>query len=144
MLVKELMTDNVRAVSANATVCEAAQGMADACIGALPVAQDQKLVGMLTDRDITVRVVSKALDPNKTTVSEVMTPGIFALIEDLDVAEAGKRMRAKQVRRAPVMNADGQLVGIVSLADFAVKSGNTELNDDVLKGVSEPAVPNLQ
>lgn len=144
MQVKELMTDKIRAVDAESTIRQAAKGMADANVGALPVARERKLVGMLTDRDITVRVVGEGLDPDSTTVGQAMTPEVFTLSENQDVAEAARSMRDRQVRRAPVMNGEGQVVGIVSLGDFAVKAGNPELSGEVLRGISEPAAPNVR
>ena len=143
MQVKELMTREVKGIGADATVRQAARQMAAINVGALPVARDQKLVGMLTDRDITVRVLGENLNPDETAVEKVMTPEVFTLSEDQDVSDAGKAMRDKQVRRAPVLNSEKKLVGIVSLGDLAVKSGDPALSGEVLKGVSEPAAPKV-
>lgn len=144
MQVKELMTQKVRAVGADASIRQAAREMATTDVGVLPVARDRKLVGMLTDRDITVRVLGADLDPDQTTVGTIMTPDVFTLSANQDIAEAGKAMRDKQVRRAPVMNEDGQLVGIISLGDLATKGDDHDLTGDVLKGISQPAAPNVQ
>jgi CBS domain-containing protein len=144
MQVKELMTEKVRAVGADATVRQAAQEMAQSNVGALPVARDRKLVGMVTDRDITVRALGKGLNPDETTVEQVMSSDVLTLSADQDVADAGRAMRDRQIRRAPVMNDDQQLVGIISLGDLAVKSGDAQLIGEVLKGISEPAAPNLR
>lgn len=143
MQVKEVMTDKVRAVGADATVRQAAEEMAQTDIGVLPIARDRKLVGMLTDRDIVVRVLGQGRNPDTTTVGEVMSSDIFTVAAEQDIAEAGQAMRDKQVRRAPVLNSDQQLVGIVALADFAVKGDDPALTGDVLRGVSEPAKPHL-
>jgi CBS domain-containing protein len=144
MQVRELMTSEVRAVDAAATVRQAAKGMAEADVGALPVAKDRKLVGMLTDRDITVRVIGEGLNPDHTTVGEIMSGEVFTLSADEEIAEAAKRMRDRQVRRAPVMNSEGQLVGIVSLGDFAVKGPDAAVTGEALKGISQPAAPNVE
>ncbi len=143
MQVKELMTREVKGIPTTATVRQAAQKMAAINVGALPVARDQKLVGMLTDRDITVRVLGENLNPDETTVEKVMTPDVFTLSEDQDVSDAGKDMRDQQVRRAPVTNSNGQLVGIVSLGDLALKYDDPQLSGHVLKGISEPAAPRV-
>jgi CBS domain-containing protein len=143
MQIKDLMTDKVRAVGADATVRRAAEEMATINVGALPVAQDRKLVGMLTDRDIALRVVAQGKDPETTPAKLVMTPDVFTVLADQDVAEAARAMRDKKVRRVPVLDSGQQIVGIVSLADLAAKSGDPGLSGEVLKGISRPAVPKL-
>lgn len=144
MQVREVMTEKVRAIGINATVRQAAREMATTNVGALPVAEDRKLVGMLTDRDITVRVIGKDLNPDATKVGEVMSSEVFTVSANQDVEDAGKALRDHQVRRAPVMDDNQQLVGIISLGDLATKGGNAALSGDVLAGISEPAAPNLQ
>lgn len=141
MLVKDIMTDQVRGTGADVSVRRAAQEMAQANVGALPVVRDQHLVGIITDRDIAVRVLGGGLDADRTTVAEAMTPGLFTVFADQEVAEAGQAMRAQQVRRAPVLDANQQLVGIVALGDIAVRGEDAELSGDILKGISEPADP---
>ncbi len=144
MQVRELMTNKVRAIKTDTTIRQAAKEMASTDVGVLPVSRDKKLVGMLTDRDITVRVIGQDKNPDDTSAEQVMTSDVFTVSEDQDVSIAGQAMRDKQIRRAPVVNKDGQLVGIVSLGDFAVKSGDTKLSGEVLKGVSQPSAPNLR
>lgn len=143
MQVKETMTNRVKAISADATVRQAAEEMAAINVGVLPVARDQMLVGMLTDRDITIRVVGQGLDPNKTLAGDAMTSGVLTVREDQEIEEVVQAMREKQIRRAPVLDANQRLVGIVSLGDLAAKGGDLELCGAALKGVSEPAEPNL-
>lgn len=143
MQVRELMTEKVKAVEADATVRQAATEMASINVGALPVARERKLVGMLTDRDITVRVVGQGLDPETTIVEKVMTPEVFTVTADQDVADAARIMRDKQMRRAPVMDNENRLVGIVSLGDLAAKSGDPSLSGEALRGISQPAEPQL-
>ncbi len=143
MKIKELMTEKVRAIDADATVRQAASGMASIDVGALPVAREGKIVGMITDRDITVRVVGEGRDPESTLTGQVMTPDVFTVSVDDDVTDAARAMRDKQVRRAPVMDNDQRLVGMFSVGDLAAKSGDVNLAGDVLKGISKPAAPNL-
>jgi CBS domain-containing protein len=143
MQVSDLMTDKVKIISADATIRQTAQTMAAINVGALPVAQDRKLVGMLTDRDITVRAVAQGLDPETTLAGQVMTTDVFTVPAEQEVTEAARAMRDKQVRRAPVLDSDQRLIGIVSLGDLAVKSGDAALSGEVLKGISQPAAPEL-
>jgi CBS domain-containing protein len=111
-------------------------------IGALPVCGDNdRLVGIITDRDITIRATAGCCDPAGTCVSDVMTPGIIYVFEDQDVTEAAHLMEENQIRRLVVLNQDKRLVGIVSLGDLAVKAGDDELSGEALELVSEPAMP---
>jgi len=142
MQVHEVMGRGVQCVHPNTTLREAAQKMRDLDVGPLPVCGDNdRLVGMLTDRDITVRAVAEGQDPRKTLVRDVMTPNVIYCFEDQDVAEAAQMMKENQVRRLVVLNRDKRLVGIVSLGDLAVDMGDEELAGNTLGGVSEPALP---
>jgi CBS domain-containing protein len=95
---------------------------------------------MLTDRDIIVRAVAEGRDPRETRVSDVMTPDVRYCFEDQDVEEAARVMNDLQIRRLPILNRSKRLVGIVSLGDLAVRTGNTALSGQALEGVSEPTV----
>jgi len=141
MLVYNVMTKGAECTQPNATLQEAAWRMKDLNVGSLPVCSQDRLVGMVTDRDIIVRSVAEGRDPRADRVQDVMTPGIVYCFDDQDVIEAVELMRDKQVRRLPVLNRDKQLVGIVSLGDLAVESGNDALCGHALEGVSEPADP---
>lgn len=111
-------------------------------VGSLPVCGDEdKLVGMITDRDITIRATAGACDAKATLVQDVMTPGIVYCFEDQDVEDATKLMEDNQIRRLAVLNREKRLVGIVSLGDLAVKVGNDHLSGEALERVSEPAQP---
>jgi CBS domain-containing protein len=110
-------------------------------VGALPVCENDRLVGMLTDRDITVRATAESLPPGLGRVRDVMTPNIIYCYEDQLVTEAVRLMEDNRIRRLPVLNRDKRLVGIVSLGDLAVKTGDEELTGEVLEQVSEPAAP---
>jgi len=141
MQLKEIMTHGVNAVPPDATLKEAAEKMKNLDIGPLPVCDGEQLVGMLTDRDITVRAVAEGRDPTKAKVRDVMTSDIVYCFEDQSVEEAAKLMEEKQIRRLPVLNRNKWLVGIVSLGDLAVSSGDQKLAGEVLEQVSEPAEP---
>ena len=139
MQVKEVMTRGVQCARPTDNLAVAAAKMRDLDVGPLPVCGDHdRLVGMLTDRDITVRAVAEGQDPKATRVSEVMTPNIIYVFEDQDVNEAAQLMKENQVRRLVVLNRDKRLVGIVSLGDLALDTGDEELAGATLEAVSEP------
>jgi CBS domain-containing protein len=140
MKVKEVMTRGVEVIHPEATVKEAAEKMKKLDVGPLPVCDNDRLLGMLTDRDVTLRATAEGRDPAQLKVSDVMTPGVEYCFEDDDVREAAKHMETKQIRRLPVLNRDKRLVGIVSLGDMAV-DGDEKLAGKALKGISEPAEP---
>jgi CBS domain-containing protein len=141
MQIKDIMTPHVEVVSPNTTLTEAAEKMSRLDIGPLPVCDGQRLVGMLTDRDITVRATAKGCDPNTTTVDKVMTPEVVYCFEDQNVETAAQMMAKRQIRRVPVLNRDKRLVGMVSLGDLAVDTHNQQKVGETLRHVSEPAEP---
>lgn len=142
MQLKEIMTQGVQVIAPEATVKEAAEKMKQLNIGPLPVCDGERLVGMLTDRDITTRVVAEGRDPTTMKIREMMTPDIVYCFEDQDVHEAARLMEQHQIRRLPIVNHNKWLVGIVSLGDLAVGTGDQKLAGEVLEQVSEPATPN--
>jgi CBS domain-containing protein len=113
------MTRDVQTIRPEDTVQEAARLMSDIDAGALPVGHDGVAEGMLTDRDIIIRAVSEGLDPKVATVREVMSADPVVCREEDEAAATGDAMRARQIRRMPVLGADGRLVGIVTLSDIA-------------------------
>ena len=119
MKVYEVMTANPEVIKADDTVLKAAETLARSNIGALPVEEDDRLIGMLTDRDIVVRVVAGGRDPKKTRVEEVVSSETKYCYEDEDVEHVAENMNQLLVRRLPVMNRDKRLVGIVSIEDIA-------------------------
>ena len=141
MQIKDVMTSNVEVVHPDTTLQDAAKKMKDLDVGSLPVCDGQRLLGTVTDRDITVRAVAEGRNPTTTPVREVMTSGIVYCFEDQDVREAAKLMKEKQIRRLPILNRDKRLVGIVSLGDLAVDTGNEKMAGQTLTKVSEPAQP---
>src|SRR5712692_9705885 len=133
MKVKEIMDPRVAVIHADSTVQEAAEKMRDLDVGPLPVCQHDRLVGMITDRDTTVRSVAEGYDPWTTQVREIMTENeICYCYDDHDVAEAAQIMRQKQVRRLPVLNRDQRLIGIISLGDVATGTSDVRQAGETL------------
>lgn len=139
MRVKEVMSKDVECAAPSDSLTKVAQRMLDLDIGALPVGGDaDQWIGIVTDRDITVRGTAQGCDPNSTPVSSVMTPGIVSCAEDDQLEEAAHIMEQKQIRRLVVLNRKQRPVGILSLGDIAVKSHNNELSGEALEQISEP------
>jgi CBS domain-containing protein len=134
MNVREVMTREVQIASPEDSLQHAAGLMADIDAGVLPVGENDRLVGMLTDRDITVRAVARGLAPGQCRVREVMSPEIKYIYEDESVEEAARNMSELQMRRLPVLNRDKRLVGIVSLGDLALQKPKPA--GEALQGVS--------
>jgi CBS domain-containing protein len=130
------MTTDVRTISPTATIREAAQTMAEIDAGVLPVANDDRLVGMITDRDIVIRAVAAGLDPD-TPVREAMSPEIKYCYEDDDVDDICENMADQQLRRMPVVDRDKNLVGIVSLSDLARQS-DSDAAGEALEAITQP------
>jgi len=141
MQINEIMTEDVSCVGPEATLQEAAQKMRDRDVGPLPICDNDRLIGMVTDRDIVVRAIADGHDPATTSVRSVMTEGIEYCFEDDDVEEAARLMKKSQVRRLAVLNHDKRLVGIVSLGDLAVHMRDDEEVGETLEEISEPAKP---
>ena len=142
MRVSEAMSRNVCVASPDQSICEAACSMAQLDAGAMPVGKDDRLVGMITDRDIAVRAVAAGKGPD-TPVRDVMTPEVKYCYEDEDLAHVAKNMGELRVRRLPVLNRDKRLVGILSLGDIALKQGKKAAGEAV-SGVSRPGGPHSQ
>ena len=141
MRVSEVMTRGAECTYPDASVREAAVRMQALDIGAMPVCDTDRLVGMITDRDMTVRTTAAGADPNAARVRDAMTAAVHFCFEDQDVAEAARLMKDKQVRRLPVLNRNKRMVGIVSLGDLAVETHDEQLAGNTLEAVSEPAEP---
>jgi CBS domain-containing protein len=142
MQVHEVMTPNAECTYPNASLQEAARMMRDLDVGPLPVCgESDRLVGMITDRDIVVRAIAEGRDPKTVRVQDVMSPDILYCFEDQSVGEAAQLMKERQVRRLVVLNRDKRLVGIVSLGDLAAKTRDKALTGETLEQVSEPAFP---
>jgi CBS domain-containing protein len=138
--VKSVMTPNCEVVRPDAPLREAAAKMADLDVGAIPVCDGDRLIGMLTDRDITVRAVARGADCTNTRVHDVMTTSVHYAFEDEPIRHAADTMQRRRIRRLPVLDRNKRLVGIVSLADLAVDANLGDAGA-VLHSVSEPARP---
>jgi len=140
MHVSEVMTRGVECIKPDDTLEHAAQRMRDLDVGSLPVCGDNdRLVGMITDRDVAIRAVAEGWNPKERHVREAMTPDVVYVFEDQDVNAASRLMKEKQIRRLVVLNRNKRLVGIVSLGDLAVETHDEELAARTLEKVSEPA-----
>ena len=135
------MTRDVEEIPPQATLKEAAQKMRSLDVGALPVCENEKIIGMITDRDITIRAVASGEDPNRCKVRDAMSPQMFFCYEDEDVQRAARMMEEKQIRRLPVFDRQQRLCGIVSLGDIATRTHDDRLSGEVLEQVSEPNQP---
>ena len=140
MNVKDVMTKHAECLSPTASLQTAAQRMKDLDVGSFPVCEYDRIVGIITDRDITVRGVCRGCDPKTTTVREIMTSHVVFCFENQEVHEAARRMRSKQIRRLVVLDRNRQFVGMVSLGDLAMQSGDEHLAWETLERVSEPAL----
>lgn len=133
MRITEIMTRDVHIASPHDTIATVARQMADNDIGFLPVGENDRLVGMITDRDIVVRCVADGRD-DKTLVRDIMTADVKYCFDDDEVADVARNMADEQIRRLPVIDRDKRLVGIVSLADAARR--DPHLAGEGLKGVT--------
>ena len=136
--IRDVMTPDVRTVPPSASIAEIARIMRDEDIGAVPVAENDRLVGMVTDRDIVVRGLADGGDISKKTARDVMSPRLLYCTEDQSVDEVLKNMAEQQVRRLPVVNRDKRLVGVVSLGDLSGKASPSEAGG-TLREISKPA-----
>lgn len=135
MKVREVMTADVELAKPDDSVQHAAQVMASIDAGVLPVSDGDRLIGMITDRDIAVRAVAPGKDASSTKVRDIMSPEIKYCFDDEDVDHVADNMAEQQLRRMPVVNREKRLVGIVSLADIATEHGPTKAGD-ALCGIS--------
>ena len=137
MQIREVMTSDVRLVDPGTTLKDAAQMMREGDFGLLPIGENDRLVGTITDRDIAIRAVASGKDPNSATVRDAMSEGIFYCFDDQSVDEVAAMMGDKQVRRMPVLNRDKRLVGIVALGDLATKRGADDEAGEALSQISQ-------
>lgn len=136
MRVKEVMRPRADVINFEHTVAEAARMMAKGDYGSIPVEKEDKMIGMITDRDIVIRVVAKGFDPATTNVEQCMSEGINYCFDDDDISVVGQTMISKKIRRMPVINRSKRLVGMLSLGDIANRAQNKNLSHDILSHVS--------
>lgn len=138
--IAEVMTRDVQSISPQETVRRAAQMMDELNVGALPVCEGEELVGMVTDRDITVRATAAGQSPDDARVRDVMTDDVRWCFDDQTVDEVMQQMGSTQIRRVPVVEHESKrLIGIVSLGDLATK--HSAQVDRTLEEISTPAEP---
>ena len=144
MQIREIMTREVDVIPPDASIRDAAAKMKALDVGAIPVCDGQKLAGLVTDRDITVRAVAEGRDPSEVRVAEVMSSDIAYCFEDDTVEQAAKLMESKQIRRLPILDRNKQLAGIISLGDISVRAEGSRQKDlagEALEEISEPDRP---
>ena len=135
---KNLMSRDVKVISPDMSIQEAAREMRDGDFGMLPVGEDDRMIGTISDRDITIRAVAEGKNAG-TKVWDVMSEGVAWAYEDDSVEEAAKIMSERQVRRLPIVDRNKRLVGIVALGDFAVDSSEIRPAAQALSEISRPS-----
>jgi CBS domain-containing protein len=138
MQISEIMSRDVVIVSPSDSLQMVAQKMAEIDSGIMPVGEKDRLVGIVTDRDIVLRAVAKGKTPGKSTARDVMSPDIKYCYEDETLEDAARNMSTLQVKRLPILNREKRLVGIVSLGDLAMEPEADEQSKDALVGISQP------
>jgi CBS domain-containing protein len=136
MRIQQVMSRSVELADPNTTIRDIARKMRADNLGALPVGENDRLIGMVTDRDIVVRAVAEERSAGNTTAREVMSEHIWYCFEDDEVEQAAKVMAEHQVRRLPVLNRDKRLVGVIALADLG--RARPDAAQTALEGISEP------
>jgi CBS domain-containing protein len=134
MTVKECMTKDVELAAPDMSIREAAQKMREGDFGVLPVGENDRLVGMITDRDIVLRAIAEGLDVDTTKVREIMSSGTLYCFEDQTLEEVARNMGENQIRRLPVLSRQKRMVGILSLGDVALSEPNRI--SDAMYGIS--------
>jgi CBS domain-containing protein len=137
MQIRDVMTSQVSVVKPEAALSEVARKMRDEDIGAVPVADADKLIGMVTDRDIVTRALAETSDVSRIRARDVMSPKVLYCMEDEAVVDVLENMREQQIRRLPVVNREKRLVGVVSLGDLS--QAETHRAGDALAGISKTA-----
>jgi CBS domain-containing protein len=136
MNLRDVMTDNPRSVTKGSTIAEAARLMRDEDTGIVPIVEGDKLIGVVTDRDIALQVVAEGKDPQSTKVEEIASKNLITVDPQQDMDEALRLMAQHQIRRLPVTEEDGRLVGIVSQADVA-KHADAQKTGKVVEEISQ-------
>lgn len=141
MQVKDVMTRDVKTAGTDSPIAAIAKTMVSHDIGLLPVCDGSRVVGMLSDRDITIRAMANHLHPEQLRCRDIMTPNVVFCFEDHDLDEARELMQEHKIRRLPVLNRQRNLVGIVALSDIALGSGDSKSSGIALQQVSIPDAP---
>lgn len=136
MQVRDVMTRDVELVSPDTPIKDAAMKMRDVDTGFLPVGENDRLVGTITDRDIAIRAVAEGKDPSATTVRDAMSEHLVYCYDDQPTEECAALMGERQIRRLPILNRDKRLVGVVSLGDLA-KAGEEDVVGHAVEEISQ-------
>jgi len=139
MKISEIMSRNVECIESDTSIKDAAEKMRVLDVGFLPVCEAGRVIGTLTDRDITIRHVADGQNPYRVTAREILTPSVFYCFEDQDIEEVGRYMQQHEVRRVLIFDHTDQLVGIVSLGDISKAVGEQHLAGETLKEIAEAA-----
>ena len=134
--IREAMSSNPRSVQPTTTVAEAAKLLKSEDVGSLPIVEGERLVGMVTDRDIVIRAIAEGKDPQSTQVSEIASSDLVTIDPQQDLDEALRLMARHQVRRLPVVEEDGRLVGILAQADVAIEADAAKTGE-VVQDISQ-------
>ena len=134
--IREVMTSNPSAVETSTPVVEAARIMQSEDVGSVPILEGGRLAGMVTDRDVTLRVVAAGRDPQSTTVGEIASRDLVTIDPEQPLGEAARLMATNQVRRLPVVEEDGRLVGILAQADVATQGGDDDTTAQMVEEIS--------
>ena len=135
--IREAMTSSPRTIQTGSTIIEAAQLMRDEDVGFAPIVDGERLVGAITDRDIAIRVVADGKDPQTATVSEFMSSNLVTIDPQQDLDEALRLMAQHQVRRLPVVEEDGRLVGVLAQADVATTASDDAKTGEMVEQISQ-------
>jgi CBS domain-containing protein len=133
MRAKEVMSSNIRIIPSNTSIQAAAELMRQMDIGMLPVTEDGRIVGMLSDRDIAIRAVAEGADPTATPAREVMSRDVVSCFEDQDARDVATAMEQNHVRRVVVVNRKNEAIGMISVDDLAVHPETKPLADEVVR-----------
>lgn len=142
MKIKDVMTKDVAYVDVNDNVERAAQLMSEYNVGSIPVCENNRVVGIVTDRDITLRSVAKGIESSGQNVRSIMTSNPVTGSPEQDIHDAARIMSERQIRRLPIVD-QGRLVGIVALGDIAVEPTLSDNAEEALKNISEPSSPSI-
>ena len=137
MLAKDIMSKKPTFLSPSATIKEAANEMLNHDFGFIPVGENDRLIGAVTDRDIVVKAVAEGKDPNKTTLKDVMSEGIQFCFETDDLEKITNKMEKLQIRRLVVLDKDKRMTGIISLGDIVTKSKDARISSELTEAVSK-------
>jgi CBS domain-containing protein len=139
MKVREIMSRNVECIEPGASIKEAAEKMRALDVGFLPVCEGDEVIGILTDRDITIRHVADGQNPYRVKARDIMTPNVLYCFDDQDVEEGARYMQEHEVRRVLIFDRDEHLVGVVSLGDLSIAAGEECLAGETLKDIAKAA-----